>query len=83
MMITLNRSTVCLVLELEGVCAALLKANVQLPILGVCMGMQALAVANGATVQHAPEPIHGRLSQIEHTNHSLFQGIPSGDFLAV
>ena len=66
------------VLTVEGVCAALLKANVQLPLLGVCMGMQALAVANGATVQHAPEPIHGRLSQIQHTNHRLFQDIPSG-----
>ena len=42
------------------------------------MGMQALAVAHGATVQHAPEPIHGRLSQIAHTHHTLFKSIPSG-----
>ena len=61
-----------------GVCEELLRANVQLPILGVCMGMQALAVANGACIQHAPEPIHGRLSQIHHTGHRLFKGIPSG-----
>ena len=42
------------------------------------MGMQALAVAYGARIQHAPEPIHGRLSQIRHTDHKLFQNIPSG-----
>ena len=42
------------------------------------MGMQALAVAYGASIRHAPEPIHGRLSQIEHTRHKLFKSIPSG-----
>lgn len=61
-----------------GVCAELLKARLKLPILGVCMGMQALAVAYGASIQHAPEPIHGRLSQIEHTYHKLFKNIPGG-----
>lgn len=61
-----------------GVCADLLKANLQIPILGVCMGMQALAVAFGASIQHAPEPIHGRVSQIQHTDHKLFHKIPSG-----
>ncbi|DBA94765.1 TPA: hypothetical protein ACH3X1_002311 [Trebouxia sp. C0004] len=61
-----------------GVCSELLRANIQLPILGVCMGMQALAVIHGATIQHAPEPIHGRLSHIQHTGHRLFHNIPSG-----
>ncbi|KAL3160886.1 hypothetical protein ABBQ38_009278 [Trebouxia sp. C0009 RCD-2024] len=42
------------------------------------MGMQALAVAFGASIQHAPEPIHGRVSQIQHTSHKLFKHIPSG-----
>jgi len=40
--------------------------------------MQALAVIHGASIQHAPEPIHGRLSQIQHTGHRLFHNIPSG-----
>lgn len=61
-----------------GVCTDLLKANLQIPILGVCMGMQALAVAFGASIQHAPEPIHGRVSQIQHNSHKLFKNIPSG-----
>ena len=68
---------------LLGVCEPLLQANLQLPVLGVCMGMQALAVAHGAKVHHAPEPIHGRLSQIQHTSHRLFQGIPSGGHRSV
>ena len=49
-----------------------------MPVLGVCLGMQALAHANGAAVVRAPEPVHGRLSNIRHAGHRLFQGIPSG-----
>ena len=49
-----------------------------MPVLGVCLGMQALAVAHGAAVQHAPYPVHGNLSGITHSGHPLFAGIPSG-----
>jgi para-aminobenzoate synthetase len=52
--------------------------GVGVPVLGVCLGMQALAHANGAAVVRAPEPVHGRLSNIRHAGHRLFQGIPSG-----
>jgi len=34
------------------------------PVLGVCLGMQALALAHGAAVVRAPEPVHGRLSAV-------------------
>ena len=47
--------------------------------LGVCLGMQALAHVHGARVRHAPEAVHGRLSEVRHTGHPLFRGIPSGD----
>jgi para-aminobenzoate synthetase len=48
------------------------------PILGVCLGHQALAAVNGGKVVRAPEPVHGRLSAVQHTGHPLFADIPSG-----
>jgi hypothetical protein len=48
------------------------------PVLGVCLGHQALAHAAGAAVVRAPEPVHGRLSALRHAGHPLFEGCPSG-----
>lgn len=47
------------------------------PVLGVCLGHQALAVALGATVERAPEPVHGKASPIRHTGRPLFAGVPT------
>ena len=52
------------------------------PVLGVCLGHQALAHVTGGAVDHAPEVMHGRLSAIEHDEHGLFEGLPQG-FAAV
>src|SRR4051812_46624894 len=52
------------------------------PVLGVCLGHQALARVAGGTVEHAHEVMHGRLSPIHHDASTLFAGIPQG-FLAV
>src|SRR5215207_1011969 len=54
----------------------------EVPVLGVCLGHQALAHVAGGTVEHAPEVMHGRLSPIDHDESALFAGIPQG-FLAV
>ena len=59
---------------------ALYRADV--PVLGVCLGHQALAHAAGGTVEHAREVMHGRLSPISHDESALFAGIPQG-FLGV
>jgi para-aminobenzoate synthetase len=59
---------------------ALRRADV--PVLGVCLGHQALAHVAGGTVVHAPEVMHGRLSPIQHDDSPLFAGLPQG-FLAV
>lgn len=49
----------------------------RLPILGICLGMQALAVAFGGRVGPAPEPVHGKVSEVLHTGTGLFEGLPS------
>ena len=63
---------------LSGVSLDIVRDGVGAPVLGVCLGMQALALANGADVVCGPEPVHGRLSSVSHTGHRLFDGIPSG-----
>ncbi|KNC19439.1 anthranilate synthase [Arthrobacter sp. RIT-PI-e] len=47
------------------------------PMLGVCLGHQALAEAYGGTVTHAPELMHGKTSLVEHGSTSVFAGLPS------
>ncbi|RCJ33260.1 aminodeoxychorismate synthase, component I [Nostoc punctiforme NIES-2108] len=59
-----------------GVCRQIIE-NVDVPLLGVCLGHQGLGYLHGARVIHAPEVRHGRLSKIYHNNSELFQGIPS------
>ncbi|HZC13879.1 MAG TPA: chorismate-binding protein, partial [Thermoleophilaceae bacterium] len=54
----------------------------EVPVLGVCLGHQALAHVTGGTVEHAREVMHGRLSPIHHDARGLFAEIPQG-FLAV
>jgi para-aminobenzoate synthetase len=60
-----------------GVCADILR-ELDVPLLGVCLGYQGLAHYHGGVVTHAPEPIHGRLSQVQHNESALFKGIPQG-----
>ncbi len=46
------------------------------PLLGVCLGHQAIGVAFGATVDRAPELLHGKTSAVFHTDAGVLQGLP-------
>ena len=52
-------------------------AESSIPLLGVCLGHQAIATAFGARVSSAPELLHGMTSQITHDQKGVFAGIPS------
>lgn len=61
-----------------GICLDLVAAAAgKVPILGVCLGHQSIAQAFGATIVRAPTMMHGKVSQIIHTDDTLFDGIPS------
>jgi anthranilate synthase component 2/para-aminobenzoate synthetase component 2 len=47
------------------------------PMLGVCLGHQAIAAAFGAAIVRAPEPMHGRVSQVLHDGQGIFSGLPN------
>lgn len=46
------------------------------PLLGVCLGHQAIGVAFGATVERAPEPVHGKASMVHHEGSGILSGLP-------
>ncbi|MEC3974544.1 aminodeoxychorismate/anthranilate synthase component II [Amycolatopsis sp. H20-H5] len=53
-------------------------AEKKIPMLGVCLGHQALGVVFGATVDRAPELLHGKTSQVRHAGGGVLAGLPDG-----
>jgi anthranilate synthase component 2 len=49
----------------------------EIPLLGVCLGHQAIGEAFGGRVVHAQKPMHGKLSPVTHTGVGVFTGLPS------
>lgn len=47
------------------------------PVFGVCLGMQSMAVAYGGVVDRAPELLHGKTSPVVHAGLGVFEGLPS------
>jgi anthranilate synthase/aminodeoxychorismate synthase-like glutamine amidotransferase len=62
-----------------GICLPLIAAAVEakLPLLGVCLGHQAIGQALGGRVIRAPEPVHGKVWEVRHEGRDLFEGLPS------
>jgi anthranilate synthase component 2 len=65
-----------------GICMDVIrKANGKVPILGVCLGHQAIGQVYGGDIVRAPEPMHGKMSTIHHGGKSVFRGL-NNDFQA-
>jgi anthranilate synthase component II len=65
-----------------GICLELIaKASATVPLLGVCLGHQAIGQAFGGEVVRAPRQVHGKLSEIRHKGGGIFRGI-NGPFKA-
>jgi len=61
-----------------GICLELIRAAAgKVPILGVCLGHQAIGEAFGGAVVRADIPMHGKVSQITHDGKGVFAGLPS------
>ncbi|ENM5728675.1 aminodeoxychorismate/anthranilate synthase component II [Vibrio mimicus] len=49
----------------------------KVPVIGICLGHQAIVEAYGGVVAGAGEIIHGKVSMMEHQNHAIYRGLPS------
>jgi anthranilate synthase component 2 len=61
-----------------GICLPLITAAAgKVPVFGVCLGLQSIGQAFGGKVVRAPKPMHGKVSEVTHTGHKMFAGIPT------
>lgn len=64
--------------ESAGVCVEVVRRFTgRLPIFGVCLGLQSMAVAYGGVVGRAPELLHGKLSAVHHDDVGVLAGLPN------
>ncbi len=62
----------------SGICLEVIeKLSGKIPILGVCLGHQAIGQVYGGKVIRAPKPMHGKISAVTHTGKGVFKGLPS------
>jgi anthranilate synthase component 2 len=63
--------------EDAGVSCDLIRQNRSIPLLGVCLGHQAIGAVFGGVVERAPVLMHGKTSEISHEGKGVFRGLPS------
>jgi len=63
--------------EEAGVCLELLAARPEVPVLGVCLGHQALGAAYGGIIEGAARLMHGKTSDVRHRGLGIFEGLPN------
>jgi anthranilate synthase component 2 len=64
--------------EDSGITMDMVRAAADLPLLGICLGHQAIAAVHGGRVVRASEPVHGKTSEVRHNGDGLFEGLPDG-----
>jgi anthranilate synthase component 2 len=65
-----------------GICLDLVReAAPKVPVFGVCLGLQTIGQVFGGSVVRAPEPMHGKVSEVEHRGEAVFRGL-NGPFRA-
>jgi anthranilate synthase/aminodeoxychorismate synthase-like glutamine amidotransferase len=61
-----------------GICSDVVRRyRDSIPILGVCLGMQVIAMVAGASVVPSGHPVHGKASRISHDGRGVFEGLPN------
>jgi anthranilate synthase/aminodeoxychorismate synthase-like glutamine amidotransferase len=61
-----------------GICVPLIQQlGGRIPILGVCLGHQSIGASFGGNVIRAPQILHGKTSDVFHTNRGVFEGLPT------
>lgn len=62
--------------ENAGITIDFLKANIDIPIMGICLGMQSIAYVNGAKIIHAVKTMHGKVDTIHQVGSAIFKDLP-------
>jgi para-aminobenzoate synthetase / 4-amino-4-deoxychorismate lyase len=61
-----------------GISVGTVRACPAIPLLGICLGHQAIAAAHGARISAAPEPVHGQAAPVSHDGQGVLAGLPQG-----